>query len=151
MWAAAAIPGSPPDFFIEQTALLPEHLRLMTVLMLGKQLELGHYRAEFLQYYGIRVIFPESKKAAMVAIDAGGFDAVILSYTLSDETAKELVARIRQASPECPFIAITKQDWDSNDFQPDETVLHSEKPQALVDALTRVGALRQQTGIRRVK
>jgi hypothetical protein len=49
----------------------------MTILMLGRQLELGHYRAEFLQSYGIHVVFPESKNEAISAIEACGYDAII--------------------------------------------------------------------------
>ena len=63
----------------------------MTVLMLGKQLELGYYRSAFLQGHGFQVIFPENKEEGLAAIQAGGFDAVIISYTLSRESAKEFV------------------------------------------------------------
>jgi len=58
----------------------------MTILMLGRHLELGYYRSEFLKSHGFGVIFPENKTAALAAIHAGGFDAVIISYTLSKET-----------------------------------------------------------------
>jgi DNA-binding response OmpR family regulator len=63
----------------------------MTILMLGRHLELGYYRAEFLKSHGFQVIFPENKAAAISAIETGDFDAIIVSYTLSTETTKELV------------------------------------------------------------
>jgi DNA-binding response OmpR family regulator len=126
----------------------------MTVLMLGKQLELGHYRAEFLQSYGIHVIFPESKKEAIAAIGSGGFDTVILSYTLSDETARELVELVKQHCANCPLIVITKERWNDREFNPDEAVLNTDPPEELLQALRRVEArLRQNqsSGILRVK
>ena len=60
----------------------------------GRQLELGHYRAQFLQSYGIHVVFPESKQEAISAVRAGGYDAILLSNTLSNETIQELVSLI---------------------------------------------------------
>lgn len=61
----------------------------MKIRMLGRQLELGHYRAEFLQSYGIHVIFPESKEEAISAIHASRYDDILLSYTLSKETTTD--------------------------------------------------------------
>jgi DNA-binding response OmpR family regulator len=127
----------------------------MTVLMLGKQLELGHYRAEFLTSYGIHVIFPEHKQLAISAIRRGGFDAVILSYTLSNQTAKELIDLVDQVCPDCPLISITSQPWDDRELRPDTTVLDTAPPQQLLEALRQIEArLRKPnsySGIRRVK
>jgi DNA-binding response OmpR family regulator len=121
----------------------------VTVLMLGRHLELGHYRTEFLKSHGINVIFPESKQAALAAIRAGGFDVVILSYSLSDETAKELVEIIDQAWPQCPLIAITENRWEDHVLSPDAMVLASDPPHSLLDVINRVYGS-HQTGIRRV-
>lgn len=97
----------------------------MTVLMLGTEVELGHSRAEFLQSHGVgvKVVFPESKTAALSAIRGGNFDVVILSYTLPNEIAKELVDPIDQVCPDCPLIAITRERRKGREFKPDETVL----------------------------
>ncbi|MGH9517035.1 MAG: hypothetical protein ACRD3P_15305 [Terriglobales bacterium] len=126
------------------------HGATMTVLMLGRQLELGYYRAEFLKSHGIRVIFPEKRAAAISAIKTGDFDAVIVSYTLSKETAKELVHLVKQTSADCPIVAITQQSWDLDDFERDETILDRSGPQGLIDALIRVEKRKQeQSQIRR--
>lgn len=133
---------------------LARHQMRMTVLMLGEQLELGHYRAEFLQSYGIHVVFPESKKDAVAAIRDVNFDVVILSYTLSDATSKELIELVEQVRPNCPLIAITKQRWDDRDFKPTETVLDTDPPHDLLEALKRIEArhrLDDGSGIKRVK
>lgn len=124
----------------------------MTVLMLGQQLELGYYRAAFLESHGIKVIFPENRNAALAAIRAGGFDAVIISYTLPRETAKEFVNLVKQTDKDCPIVAITQNRWDEDGFEHDETVLDIDKPPALLDALIRIEKRRQsQSQMRRVK
>lgn len=137
---------------------LSQHLKIaMTVLMLGTQVDLGHYRAEFLQSHGIgvRVVFPESKAAALSAIRGGNFDAAILSYTLPNEIAKELVELIDQVCPDCPLIAITRQRWEDREFKPDETVLDTDPPQTLLEVLARISKRNQNprsgSGIRRIK
>lgn len=118
--------------------------------MLGQQLELGHYRTEFLNSHGISVIFPETKDAAFAAIRNGGFDSVILSYSLSDQIAKELVELIHQVNPRCPLICISEQRWYDRELKPDATVLATDPPQKLLEAIHRVHA-RSRSGIRRVK
>ena len=109
----------------------------MTILMLGRQLELGHYRAEFLQSYGIHVVFPESKQEADSAVRDGGYDAILLSYTLSKETILELVSLIGRYCPDCPIIAIVQQGNELT-FKPAETVLDTEPPKMLLEAIKRV-------------
>ena len=119
----------------------------MTVLMLGRHLELGLYRAEFLQGHGYRVIFPKTKAQAFSAIQKGGFDVVVLSYSLSNDTAQEMVDLLEQHCPRCPIIALSDQRWDDRKIQPDHTVLASEGPEALLQALEHI----QHKGIYRVK
>lgn len=109
----------------------------MTILMLGKQLELGHYRAEFLQSYGIHVVFPESKQAAISAIRDSGYDAILLSYTLSKETTQELVSLIERYCPDCLIIAIVQRGNELR-FKAAETVLDTEPPKMLLEAINRV-------------
>jgi CheY-like chemotaxis protein len=109
----------------------------MTILMLGRQLELGHYRAEFLQSYGIHVVFPESKREAISCVHAGEYDAILLSYTLSKETTEELLTRIKRCCPGCPIIAIVQKNKELA-FQPSETVLDTEPPKMLLEAIKRV-------------
>ena len=124
----------------------------MTVLMLGKQLELGYYRAAFLESHGFRVIFPEDKNAALSAIQAGGFDAAIISYTLSKDSAKEFASLIKQMDSDCSVIAITQAGRDKEDFVHDEVVLDLDRPPALLEALIRVERRREERSqLRRVK
>ncbi|HZR64883.1 MAG TPA: hypothetical protein VFA85_07030 [Terriglobales bacterium] len=114
----------------------------MTILMLGRQLELGHYRAEFLQSYGIHVVFPESKQEAVSAVRAGGYDAILLSYTLSKETTLELVKLIEVCCPDCPVIAIVQRE-NKLLFTPAESVFDVDPPKMLLEAIKRVGMVRK--------
>jgi DNA-binding NarL/FixJ family response regulator len=120
-------------------ALLRSHPNSnMTVLMLGRHLELGHHRAEFLRSNGIEVVFPESKRAAFAAIRAGDFDVVVLSYTLSDKTAKELVDLMDQVCPDCPIVSLTENRWHDPVLRPDRIVLATDTPQSLLEAIKSV-------------
>jgi len=126
----------------------------MTVLLLGRHLELGHYRTEFLKSHGISVIFPESREAAIAAIRGGGFDAVILSYSLSNRTAKEMMELKDQTRPDCPLICISEKRWEDREFNPDAVILANDPPHFLLDAIHYVQARRdsgQRDGLRRVK
>lgn len=105
--------------------------------MLGQHLELGWYR-EFLRAQGYEVTFPENKAEAMAAIHMGKFDLVVLSYSLSHKTSLELLELVDQTCPECPMIAITENRWQDRHVIPVETVLVSEGPQGVLDALKRV-------------
>ncbi|HJT68805.1 MAG TPA: hypothetical protein VJ731_01325 [Terriglobales bacterium] len=116
----------------------------MIVLMLGQQLELGYYRAAFLESHGFHVIFPENKNAALSAIRAGGFDAAIISYTLSKKSAKEFASLIKQLDGDCPVVAITQKSRDKEDFEYDDIVLDVDRPPALLEALIRVEKRRQE-------
>jgi DNA-binding response OmpR family regulator len=106
--------------------------------MLGKQLELGHYRAEFLQSYGIHVIFPENKNAAVQALRKSKYDAIILSYTLDPPTLKQLLGLIEEHCPDCPLISISNDRWGGREVKVAETVLDSDPPEALLEAIKRV-------------
>jgi len=119
----------------------------MTVLMLGKHLELGLYRAEYLRGKGHNVIFPESMPEAVAAINAAVYDVVVLSYSLSHESAMELRELIDQSCPQCPVITLTEQPWPDQKIQSDKTVLVSEGPEALLNAIEDM----EQKGLRRVK
>ena len=121
----------------------------MRVLMLGQQLELGWYRSEFLRALGFDVIFPETKKEALAAIQEGKFDVVLLSYSLSHKTSEELLELLEQRCSECPVIAITEKRWQDRHLNPAETVLVSEGPEGLLNALKKVDS--NGNGLRRVK
>lgn len=121
----------------------------MRILVLSQHLELGWYRREYLQNQGYEVAFPESKKEAVDTIQDGKFDVVLLSYSLSHKTSEELLDLLEQRCPECPVITITEKRWEDRHVKAAESVLVSEGPEGLLDALKRVE--RRGNGLRRVK
>ena len=109
----------------------------MTILLLARHRELGLFRVHVLEEAGLNVIFPEHKNAAVRAIDQGGFDVILLSYSLPNEAAEELIELARQKCPKCPVIAISDKGWDDRKLQPDDTVLASDGPQGMLEAINR--------------
>jgi len=112
------------------------------VFIVGQMRELLLYRAEFLRQSGFKVLVNQSKADAVATIKRGGFDAAILSYTLSSDTVEELGELIRQYDPECPVISISRSGSEDRRLRPDEIVVGDEGPAALMAALQR--ALRKR-------
>jgi hypothetical protein len=108
------------------------------VLMLGSIRELALYRAEVLRHSGFVVSTPRNRTEALAAIENGGFDAAILSYTLPSELVEELVELLRQKCPECPVVCISQEGKIDRRIAPDEVVLAEHGPTALLEALRKV-------------
>lgn len=82
-------------------------------------------------------LFSRKQQEADFAVQAGGYDAIPLSYTLSKETTQELVGLIERYCPDCPIIAIKQRDKKLV-FKPAEIVLDSKPPKMLLEAIKRV-------------
>jgi hypothetical protein len=108
------------------------------VLMYGKLLELALYRAEVLRGQGFTVVIPRSKAEAIAAIQDGEFDTLVISYTLSSDTAEEIVELARQKCPGCPVITISETGKADRRLRPDVVVRANEGPSGLIKALQRV-------------
>jgi CheY-like chemotaxis protein len=107
------------------------------VLVFGRLFELALYRAEVLRTRGYSVITPKNKVEAIAVIQNAEFDAVVLSYTLSSETAEELMELVRQKCPGCPLITISDTGSVDRRLRPDIVVPAKEGPAALIKALQR--------------
>jgi CheY-like chemotaxis protein len=116
----------------------------MTVLMLGRNLELALYRAEVLRNAGHTVTVPTNKLQALAIINNSAFDVAIISYTLSSKSVEELVELLRQKAPQTAIVSIAAEGWEDRLIEPDETVLANDGPQALVAALQRLEARRMR-------
>ena len=112
------------------------------VLMLGSLRELALYRAEVLRSRGFQVQISTNREDALERIRAGGYDAIVLSYTLSDATVRELADEVREYCPQCPVVAISNTRRPDRTIKPDLMVLADEGPAALISALHQV--LREQ-------
>jgi CheY-like chemotaxis protein len=114
----------------------------MTVVMLGRNLELALYRAEVLHNAGHTVTVPKNKPEALATINNSAFDVAIISYTLSSKSVEELAELLRQKAPQTSIISIAAEGWEDRLIEPDETVLANDGPQALVAAMQRIEARR---------
>src|SRR5581483_7502 len=131
-----------------QTVVASGHLnRFMVILLLARHRELGLFRVHALEGAGHDVIFPQHKQAALEVIVRGNFDLIVLSYSLSSDTAQELVEIARQKYPDRPVIAISESGWEDTNLRPDATVLAGDGPDGMLDAIARV----TRQGFRRVK
>jgi CheY-like chemotaxis protein len=106
----------------------------MRLVMLGTDRALGELRAMVLRNAGHSVIFPASRREAEMVIQAAAFDVLIVSYTVSDDTAHELTELARQRCPKCAIIAINRSGWEDKKLEHDLAIA-AEDPQALVDAV----------------
>lgn len=108
------------------------------VLMVGRLRELALYRAEVLRQAGFTVSTPQDEVEAVRIIRRGDFDAIVLSYTLPNETVQELADSARDYCPDCPIIAITDTSRFDRRIAPDAVALANDGPGALLSALNRV-------------
>jgi hypothetical protein len=108
------------------------------VLIYGRLLELALYRAEVLRGKGFTVVTPKSKAEAIAAIEDGEFDALVVSYTLTSDTAEEIVELARQKCPGCPVITISETGKADRRLRPDAVVQANDGPPGLIKALQNV-------------
>lgn len=105
------------------------------VLIVGTLRELALYRAEVLRAHGFAVSISQGDAEVITAIRGGGFDAVVLSYTLSNHVVEEVTELVRQHCPECRLITISDTRFPDPKINPDANVLADDGPKALLEAL----------------
>ena len=106
-----------------------------TALLVGRYRELALYRAEVLKQMGYEVKVTTTPEEARDAVDEGGFDVAILSYTMSSDVVKELADLIRQKCPECPLLTISQNAKQDPHVMPDAVVMSELGPAGLIRAL----------------
>ncbi|HKU23654.1 MAG TPA: hypothetical protein VJQ50_21760 [Terriglobales bacterium] len=102
---------------------------------MGTLRELALYRAEVLRAHGFAVSISQGDAEVITAIRGGGFDAVVLSYTLSNHVVEEVTELVRQHCPECRLITISDTRFPDPKINPDANVLADDGPKALLEAL----------------
>src|SRR6185437_14907503 len=93
------------------------------ILVVGRQRELALYRAEFLRLAGYCVDTPEDEDEALRIMRRDEFDAIVLSYTLPNETVQQLAESAREHCPDCPVIAIADTERFDRLISPDAIAL----------------------------
>ncbi len=104
-------------------------------LLVGRYRELALYRAEVLRQMGFEVKVTTTPEEARDAINDGGFEVAILSYTMSSDVVKELADLIRQKCPECPLLTISQNAKQDPHVMPDAVVMSELGPAGLIRAL----------------
>lgn len=108
------------------------------LLMVGRIRELALYRAEFLRQAGFNVLIAADADEAIRVMQRGAFDAIILSYTLPNETVQYLTNAARGYCPDCPVVAIAETSMLDRRIEPDAVAVADEGPSSLLSALNRV-------------
>ena len=109
------------------------------VLLLGSHRELSLYRAAFLKTHGFDVDLPQGRNEVFRRIQEGGFDMVLLSYTLSSESVLDYTDMVREFCPACPLIVISKSGTEDKRVSPDAVVKADDGPEALLLAMRDCG------------
>ncbi|HZS28441.1 MAG TPA: response regulator [Candidatus Angelobacter sp.] len=123
--------------FTQEKRRAPEEIRegIQLLLLLSVNLETALLRAHTLRSSGFEVMLPTSKKDAMAVLRKKKFDAVIISYSISAESAVEMTELFRENNPGAPIIAITKGEWADLKTDVDASVNGDEGPDALIEAI----------------
>jgi len=129
---------SSPQEFPERRRVTRRTTKGNRVLMYGRIRELALYRAAVLQDRGFSVMTPETLEEAAAAIRQGGFDTVVLTYTLPNEVVQELAELVRQYCPDCPLVVISNDRRIDREIAPDQMVKANDGPSALLAALRKV-------------
>ena len=129
--------SSPPEF-PDRRGLTRRTTQGNRILMYGRVRELALYRAAVLQDRGFSVMTPETLEEATAAIRKGGFDTVVLTYTLPNEVVQELAELLRQYCPDCPLVVISNDRRIDREIAPDQMVKANDGPSALLAALRKV-------------
>ena len=108
------------------------------LLIVGRLRELALYRAEVLKHAGFQVLAPGDLEEAFRVMQRGEFDAIIVSYTLPNDTVQYVMERAREHCPDCPIIAIRHTRTEDRLLQPDAIALADEGPAALIAAVQAV-------------
>lgn len=108
------------------------------ILLLGRVRELALYRAEVLRDRGFEVKVPSGIAETIAETTRGGYDVVVISYTLSNDEVQKLAELVRQSCPDCPLVTISKTSRVDRRVDPDEIVLADDGPAALIRVLLRL-------------
>jgi DNA-binding response OmpR family regulator len=123
--------------FIEEKRKAPEEIRegAQLLLLLSADLETALLRAHALRNSGFEVTLPTGAKDAVDLIQKKRFDAVVISYSMSNENAAEMTELFKEHHPNAPIIVVTKGPWADLKTDVDASVNGEDGPEALIDAV----------------
>jgi DNA-binding response OmpR family regulator len=123
--------------FIEEKRKAPEEIQegAQLLLLLSTDLETALLRAHALRNSGFEVTLPTGAKDAVDLIQKKKFDAVVISYSMSNENAAEMTELFKEHHPNAPIIVITKGPWADLKTDVDASVNGEDGPETLIDAV----------------
>lgn len=123
--------------FIEEKRKAPEEIQegAQLLLLLSTDLETALLRAHALRNSGFEVTLPTGAKDAVDLIQKKRFDAVVISYSMSNENAAEMTELFKEHHPNAPIIVITKGPWADLKTDVDASVNGEDGPETLIDAV----------------
>jgi len=80
-------------------------------------------------------MLPNGTKDAIDLLRKKKFDAVVISYSMSDENIADITELFREKDPSAPVIAVTKGRWADLEPDADVSVDAEDGPEALIDAV----------------
>lgn len=111
-----------------------------SLLLLSADRELSLLREYALQRGGFSVARADSRQEALQLLESG-FEALIISYSLSGESIAEFTSLFRKKNPKSPVVGVVKGKWQDLKIDADFTVSGEDGPEALLEvvetALTR--------------
>ena len=115
----------------------PESIRgdTQSVLLLSVDLEIALLRAHALKSGGFDVMLPTGTKDAIDLLRKKKFDAVVITYSMSDENIADMTELFREKDPNAPIIAVTKGRWADLKPDADVSVDAEDGPEALIDTV----------------
>jgi len=123
--------------FIQERRKAPEEIRdgAHSLLLLSIDLETSLLRAHALRKSGFEVTLPTGSKDAINLLQKKKFDAVVICYSMSNESVAEMTEMFKEHDPNAPIIAITKGRWADLKTDVDASVNGEDGPEALIDAV----------------
>jgi DNA-binding NtrC family response regulator len=118
------------------------------VLLLSADQELSSLRRHILAQAGFTVVRAESRKEALQLLEQEKFDALVISYSMPDETIAEMAELFRAHNPNSSIVTIARGKWQDLKIEFDAAVAGEEGPEALIEA---VEAVLDRKQLRRIK
>ncbi len=131
---------------VASDVLLPNRGR--TVLLLSADPELSLLRQHALARAGFSVSRAGSRQEALHLLHEEKFDALVISYSVSDKDIVDMTELFQQHNPNSPIVTVAKGSWQDLKIEFDAGVTGEEGPEALIEAVETVLNRKQ---LRRIK
>ncbi len=108
------------------------------VLLLSADAELSLLRRYALEHAGFTIARADSRKEAFRLLKQEKFDALVISYSMSQKNIKEMTELFREQNANAPIVAITRERWQDLKIEFDAAVTGDEGPEAMIEAVETV-------------